>query len=332
MNVILASDNGYAWLAGICMLSLFENNKQCEEINVWIFGDHISKENEDKLYETARMYGRKFELVDVNCLDIPAEICSGRYPKSAFSRLFAWKLLPENVHRVLYLDCDMVVEGNMEQLYNMDFEDKFIIACKDPVSVMYKWKVGAPTHGVYINTGMMMMDLDKFRSYPLIDKMKAFINKYASAMHYADQEIINGLFQGKFKILDSPKWNMMSQEYQYSYEQLRRTRHPHNYYTKQEILEAQKDVRVFHYTTCLLDIRPWFKNSKLKNADRFDKYMALSPWKDVEKKEMNFNNPKFKTIKMLFKLPTPVAHFCTGMLHAYLRPTYTILMNKIKGH
>ena len=49
MNVILASDNGYAWLAGICMLSLFENNKQCEEINVWIFGDHISKENEDKL-------------------------------------------------------------------------------------------------------------------------------------------------------------------------------------------------------------------------------------------------------------------------------------------
>ena len=71
-------------------------------------------------------------------------------------------------------------------------------------------------------------------------------------------------------------------------------------------MDAQKDVRVFHYTTCLLDIRPWFKNSKLKNADRFDKYMALSPWKDVEKKEMNFNNSKFKTIKMFFKLPTPV--------------------------
>lgn len=331
MNVILASDNGYAWLAGIAMLSLFENNKQCDEINVWIFGDNISQDNSQKLYETAKMYNRKFELIDVNCLDIPSEICSGRYPKSAFSRLFAWKLLPENVHRVLYLDCDMVVEGNMEELYNMDFEGKAIIACKDPLSVMYKWKVGAPSNGIYINTGMMVMDLDRFRSYPLVEKMTQFIAKYASAMHYADQEIINGIFQGEFKIV-SPKWNMMSQAYQYTYEQLKWTRHPHKYYTKQEVLEAQKDVRVFHYTTCLLDIRPWFKHSKLKNADRFDKYMLMSPWKNVEKKEMNFNNPKFKTIKMLYRLPLPIAHFCTGMLHAYLRPSYTILQNKLKGH
>lgn len=48
MNVIYASDDNYAWLMGISMVSLFENNRESNEINVWLFGDGISPENEEK--------------------------------------------------------------------------------------------------------------------------------------------------------------------------------------------------------------------------------------------------------------------------------------------
>ena len=71
MNVIYASDNGYAWLMGISMLSLFENNKECKEINVYLFGDKISKDNEVKLNSIADNYGRNFSLIDVNDLELP---------------------------------------------------------------------------------------------------------------------------------------------------------------------------------------------------------------------------------------------------------------------
>lgn len=46
MNVMYASDDNYAWLMGISMISLFENNWDSKEVNVFLFGDRLSKENE----------------------------------------------------------------------------------------------------------------------------------------------------------------------------------------------------------------------------------------------------------------------------------------------
>lgn len=45
MNVMYASDDNYSWLMGISMISLFENNKESKEINVYLFGDNIVEEN-----------------------------------------------------------------------------------------------------------------------------------------------------------------------------------------------------------------------------------------------------------------------------------------------
>lgn len=44
MNVIYASDENYAWLMGISMLSLFENHRDRREITVWLFADNVSAE------------------------------------------------------------------------------------------------------------------------------------------------------------------------------------------------------------------------------------------------------------------------------------------------
>lgn len=46
MNVMYASDDNYAWLMGISMISFFENNRDIKEVNVFLFGDRLSKENE----------------------------------------------------------------------------------------------------------------------------------------------------------------------------------------------------------------------------------------------------------------------------------------------
>ena len=142
MNIIYASDDNYAWLMGVSMVSLFENNRNCKEINVYLFGDKISIENEKKLCQAAELYGRNLEIIDVNKLILPEKLYSGRYPKSAFSRLFAFDLLPQEVDRVLYLDCDIIVDGNIEELYSHAMDDKIIWAVKDCVSKAYKQKIG----------------------------------------------------------------------------------------------------------------------------------------------------------------------------------------------
>ena len=177
MNVIYASDNNYAWLMGVSMVSLFENNRESKEINVYLFGDKISSENIDMLHQAAEQYGRKLEIIDVNKLTLPEKLYSGRYPKSAFSRLFAFDLLPKDIDRVLYLDCDIIVDGGIEELYNHAMEDKIIWAVKDCVSKAYKQKIGIRGNDVYINTGVMLMNLEKMRQFPMEEKITNFANK-----------------------------------------------------------------------------------------------------------------------------------------------------------
>ena len=327
MNIIYASDDNYAWLMGISMISIFENNRDVKEINVFLFGDKISPENEKKLYQAANLYGRRLNIIDVNNLTLPETLYSGRYPKSAFSRLFAYNLLPENIDRVIYLDCDIIVDGNIEELYQHDFDNKIILAVKDCVSRAYKKKIGIKRDGVYINTGMMLMNLRKMRQFPMIERISEFVNQYSGVMDYADQEIINGIFQGEFGILP-PKWNVMTQFNQYSYNQLKLIRHPHHYYTEEEIEYAKRHARMFHYTTCMLNIRPWYSNSKLNNAHVFNRYLRISPWKGVIKKEMKFTEGKYRTMRLLSYLPEGIMNFCLGMLHAYLRPYYEMLSMK----
>ena len=331
MNVIYASDDNYAWLMGISMVSLFENNRESNGINVWLFGDGISPENEEKLRQVSARYGRRLEIIDVNQLRLPEKLYSGRYPKSAFSRLFAFELLPTEVDRVIYLDCDIIVDASIEELYNHPMEDRTIWAVKDCVSKVYKQKIGIAGDGIYINTGVMLMNIEKMRRFPIGESITAFVEKYSDVMDYADQEIINGIFQGEFGILP-PEYNVMTQFNQYSYSQLRWIRHPHGYYSRQDIEYAKRHARIFHYTTCMLNVRPWYSNSHLNNAHVFNRYLRLSPWHGSDKKNMNFSGSKHKAMRAMALLPKPLTYFCMGMLHAYFKPYYTILKLCFRKH
>lgn len=330
MNIIYASDDNYAWLMGVSMVSLFENNRDVDEIHVFLFGDGITQENERKLMDVADSYQRHLDVIDINKLSLPENLYSGRYPKSAFSRLFAYRLLPNSINRVLYLDCDIIVDGSLKDLYNHPMDKKIILAIKDCVSKAYKKKIGIKGDDVYINTGVMVMDLERMRNFPMEEKIGEFVAKYSSAMNYADQEIINGIFQGEF-CLAKPEWNVMTQFNQYSYSQLRWIRHPHHYYSEEEIEYAKRHARIFHYTTCMLNVRPWYSNSKLNNAHVFNRYKDISPWKNQEKAEMQFADSKYKTMRMLSYLPEWLTNFCLGMLHAYIRPYYVMISMKLRN-
>lgn len=328
MNIMYASDDNYAWLMGISMISLFENNKASKEVNVFLFGDKLSRENEKILAGIAEKYGRKFTHIDVEKVTIPDYIMSERYPKSTYSRLFAYDLLPSNVKKLIYLDCDIIVSGSLEDMFNRDVEGKAFLAVKDCVSKAYKRKIGLTPSDTYINAGVLLMNLDRLREIPIAERMKKFVDKYSTAMSYADQEIVNSIFKGDFGILP-PEYDVMTMESEYSFKQLCQVRHPHHYYSRNEIEYAKANPKIIHYTTCMLNVRPWFKNSKHSLAWQFDKYMALSPWKNKEKKEMHFTDKKYKTMKAVEKFPDWLKYPLLGLLHSYLRPYYMLVKTKL---
>lgn len=328
MNVMYASDDNYAWLMGISMISLFENNKEIKDIDVYIFGDNLSEENQKIITTIAEKYGRTCHHVDVGKINIPQILMSDRYPKSTFSRLFAYELLPKEVEKLIYLDCDTIVMGSLEDMFNMNVEGKAFLATKDCMGKAYKRKIGLKDEDTYINAGVMVMNMKRLREIPIAERMVAFVDKYAEAMTYADQEIVNGIFQGDFGIMPV-EYDMQTQFVQYSYKEIVKIRHPHRFYSKEEVEYGKNNPKIYHYTTCMLDVRPWFSNSKIVNAWAFDKYMALSPWKDREKAEKIFDGMSNDVLRYIDKMPNGLRLLILGLMHSVLRPNFYILKNRI---
>lgn len=329
MNIFYTCDNNFVWIMGISMISLFENNRKCDNIHVYLLGDGISEENRQTLDDIASNYQRSFTLINVPDLNIPEKLSSARWPKSAFTRMFAGELMPKEVEKAIYLDCDTIISASIDELMHYPTENYAICGVKDCVSRPYKDKIGIVKNGSYINAGVLLMDLQKLRELDVRKMIADFVDKYESAISYADQDILNGIFKGIFGVLP-PQYDLMTLVSVYSYKELEQIRHPDNYYTEDEIEYSKKSPRIIHYTTCMLNIRPWCVDSKHTYAWMFDKYQSMSPWADKEKTKANFTAKEYKIIKRILSLPPALAYRLLGLIHAYLRPYYIIGTSKFK--
>ena len=321
MNVMYTCDNNYVWIMGISVISLFENNKNLSELNVYLLGEKISVENKKILSDIATKYKRNINVIDVPKLDIPDSLVSARWPLSAFTRLFSGGILPMSIKKILYLDCDTIICGSIADLENVDFGNNVVCGVLDCISGTYKKNIGLSKNDPYINAGVLLLDLDKLREVNIKETIDLYMKKYMKLINYADQDILNGMFVGKIGNLD-PKYDVMTIDVAHTFKEICTLRRPTAFYAKEELEHGIKDRRLIHYTTNMRVIRPWFKDSNHPLAFEFIKYMKLSPWKDRELLEVKFNSREAKVIGLINLFPRKMSLKILGVIHTILKPLY----------
>ena len=321
MDILYTCDNNYVWLMGTSMLSLFENNKNLSNITVYLLGENISKENKTLLENIANEYKRKCIVIDMPEIYIPDNLVSARWPKSAFSRLYAGEILPDELDRILYLDCDTIISGSISDLEKLDIADKYIFGVKDCIGKLYKKNIGLSVNDIYINAGVLLMNLDKLRKLSLGNLIDEYLKTYFPFINYADQDVLNGILIGKIGVL-SPKYDVMTIDFAHSYDEIKRLRRPKNFYSEAELSEAVLTPVVIHYTTNMKVIRPWYENSDHPQKEEFRRYWENSPWKNSKLEQMLFKSKEAKLISLIEKLPRKMSCTVLGILHSVLRPLY----------
>lgn len=330
MNILYTCDNNYVWIMGISMISLFENNKTIEDLNVYLLGDRISEENKEILQDIALRYSRKCFIIDTPKLNIPEVLCSKRWPISAFTRLFAGELLPKDLDKILYLDCDTIVNDNISEIWDVNVNKNVFFGVKDCISKTYKKNIGLEDDSIYVNAGVLLMNLKELRKIDVAKAIEDYLSKYTNYINYADQDILNGIFSETMGVLD-PEYNVMTLLAEYEYKHILDLRFPTNYYSKEEIYLAVKEPKIIHYTTCMLSIRPWFSNSKHPYINEFNKYMNMSIWSNRELEVYKFNTKESRVLESISRLPRDMEVKLLGIIHAGLKPMYIRAMAKMKG-
>jgi lipopolysaccharide biosynthesis glycosyltransferase len=107
--------------------------------------------------------------------------------------------------KTLYLDTDMVVLCSLRDLFNADLGAYVFGACLDGAHETHAERLGVPA-GSYFNAGLLLMDLDKWRKGNIYAKCLATAQKHADKITFHDQDILNLIFRGHYRLLPQT-WN-----------------------------------------------------------------------------------------------------------------------------
>ncbi len=166
VHVVYASDDRFAEILGISMLSLFDNNGDMEEIYTYILDSGISKENRKNIESICKKYDRVIpQWIPAKNIseELNMDVVADRGSLSQYARLFISSVLPERLSRVLYLDCDIIINQSLYELWNLDLQGKTIGALMDAFSRHYRFNIDLHPNDLMFNSGVMLVDLDKWK-------------------------------------------------------------------------------------------------------------------------------------------------------------------------
>lgn len=169
----------------------------------------------------------------------------GYISSAASYRLFAPSIL-EDLDKVIYLDCDLIVLDDIKKLW--DYNVKCIAGVQDPL-YNYHAKRNGLKH-LYINSGVMVMNLKYLRKINYLERIAETQNGLYD-VSLLDQDIINIAFGNLIEHLPL-KWNVYSKIYAE---------------TTYDMIEARKNPSIIHWCG---NKKPW--NADVWYAEEWRKY------------------------------------------------------------
>ncbi len=128
-------------------------------------------------------------------------------------RLFLARDLGHIYRRILYLDCDMFVEGgDIDRLLSLEIGPHPLAAVRDYQQMTrqrpqsQEFTAAGLAQAPYFNSGLLLIDTAAFEAHEVRQRSLATAETYPQAMVFADQSLLNLALHGGFAEL-SPAWN-----------------------------------------------------------------------------------------------------------------------------
>lgn len=214
INILVTLDANYIPYLNVMLASLVHSNPDCY-FDVYLLHSSL---NEQDTRSTVRILGEggKLILVNANEVRLDGAPITSRYPKEIYYRIFAAKYLPGHIDRVLYLDPDLIVNGSIRQLYDLPMDEYYFAAASHTgpfLRKMNELRLDMEDESPYINSGVMLMNLELLRKEQNYEDVFRFIEKRKNFLILPDQDIISSLYGSKIYALDTFRYNMTERLY-----------------------------------------------------------------------------------------------------------------------
>ena len=279
-QIALITDMSYLKPTLVAMMSAIRHTPG--PVNVHVFGDDLTASAADAMESACG----KFANATLTCHDISNDLPTGMPEAHWPNVIWAKTMIPQYISgRVLYLDSDTLVKGDLRPLLEMDLGNKVIAAVREHYIIARirenpefsrtspLCRIMDPLAAVdNFNTGVMLMDCDKIRNhedfkngiigFDYLVNYKKYENLNAHDLN--DQYIYNFVFKGDVAFI-GPEWNCR-------WGRLLRTRSVQRKVLKPEQIQPFQRTKIIHF----IGKKPWKFTKNSPDPDPLPSF--AHPW------------------------------------------------------
>lgn len=278
MNIVLTIDSNFAPQASALIASICENNRNVDKISFYILTTGMKNNDGINITNLVSSYKRNIDLIEIGDIFqlLDHDFDTSAWNEIVMARLFIARFLPKEIHRVLYLDADTIVRDDLLDLWNTDLKGCILGAVREPTAPAYRRNELHLKKMKYYNAGVLLIDLDKWRSCntekKLLDYCKAHCNLMAN-----DQDAINAALESSIFEL-APAYNFYNSFYHYPYRALNKMCAPVKYINEPEFNRSVSNPIIIHFAG---EERPWRVGNTHHFRFDYEHYLALTPYANV---------------------------------------------------
>lgn len=267
MHIAATVNSNFLKPLQVCLLSILQNNPSMD-IYFHIIGEQLSESEQASFEVLSERFSqcREIEFLSPNSEPYETANTDSRIPMAAYYRLDLPQMLPE-LSRLLYIDCDMVCDDSLLELWQTNLQGKVIGAVEDAgyVQRLSEMRIQCRDQ-TYFNSGLLLIDMDAWREQDITAKAQLFIKQHGDLLLYHDQDVLNAVLADNWCYLH-PRYNAQSRLVR------REQVHP-DLYREKLAEEARQQPAIIHYSG---RSKPWITQGARPHPWRcvYQNYAAL---------------------------------------------------------
>lgn len=245
VNLLVTIDRRYVEPL-LIMLDSYGAQHRGMATRLFIAHSSLGAQELKRIYEKTEQYGIQLQDIRITEHWFKETPVLERLPEESFYRLMAFHFLPEEVHRCLYLDPDIIIRKSLLQLYEMDLEDNYIAAASHMVGRKNRLnlrRLGIKEDIRYLNSGVMLMDLDAIRRDFTLEGILESTRENIQRLLLGDQDMVNILFGTRTKLIDERIYNLDERAFR---------QHRSSF----DLQDVERETAIIHYNG---KYKPWLE-------------------------------------------------------------------------
>ncbi|MCM3390679.1 glycosyltransferase family 8 protein [Ureibacillus chungkukjangi] len=276
ISIVFSIDRNYYQPAIVTITSLLDNTNYNKYLDIYILENDLLDKEKDEITKLIKSFNSSIYFIEVDKKLVSDVVISGHISEAAYYRILIPYIIPIDIEKVIYLDCDLLIRNDIYHLWKIDL-DYFAIGAVEILEFEGNSDLGLSKTDKYFNSGVMLFNVKKWKRFDIPLKVLNYIKEFPEKLKTWDQDALNAILFNDCKYIKL-NWNVRSQMFEDSYKNIGQI-------SSTLINEIINKPDIIHFNT---PSKPWHYLNTHPYKDEYLKYLKISnisftlyPEKDV---------------------------------------------------